>query len=203
MKRRVEKHSERLGRAPKKSTERKQRSFENTATELTQQKQAAELKLNGATYPQIAEALGVDDRTARRLIARALDEYFEDRNAVVQRIVGTNLARYDQLFRTWWPRAVGGKKIDPKTGKEIEIEPNQEAARIALRAMRDLNMLIGHGETLRIEHTGANGGPIVTAQVDAMEAARLVRANFGGKVTPPVLAQVNPVPNVGGDEPTH
>jgi hypothetical protein len=58
---------------------------------------------------------------------------------------------------------------------------------------------------LRIEHTGANGGPIVTAQIDAMEAARLVRANFSGKVTPPILAQGKPVIDGGGndDKPTH
>lgn len=156
----------------------------DTAKDLQNQKTAISLKTSGVPYSEIAEHLGVDLKTAKRLVARGLEEYYDDHAEVAHRYSGINLARYDRLMRSWLPRALGGKQTvkDPVTGNDVVqvIDPNAEAAHICITAMRDLNRHLGNGQAIRLTHEGPNGGPILTAAVDAMDAARLVREAFGG-----------------------
>lgn len=155
---------------------------------LANQKLAAELRIRGASYQQIAEHMNMDVRSVKRLVQRSLEEYHDSHIEVVQEYLALNLARSDQLMRVWLPKALGGtrkeKIADPVTGQITEVqttmEPDPQAAKIVLDAMRDIGRLLGTGNANRIELTGAAGGPIVTAAVDAMDAARLVREAFGG-----------------------
>lgn len=173
----------RTGRVPKGKNSH-MKSPEATALQLNNEKMAMELKLRGASYKQIAEHMTVDVRTAKRYVARGLEEYFDSHSEVAQRYKAFNLARTDQLIRTYFPRALGGtrKDKDPVSGQEVvtTIDPDAEAAKIALYAMRDQNRMLGAEAAIRVEHTGKDGGPIETSVVDAMDAARAVREAFGG-----------------------
>jgi hypothetical protein len=143
---------------------------------------AVELKTRGASYAQIAEHLQCDDSTARTLVSRGLAEYFDDHHEIVHRYLGINLARYDQMMRTWFPKALGGTmKVRNADGTErvVPVEPDAEAARICIDIMREVNKLLGNGQSVRMEITAGANGAVLTAAVDAMEAARAVRAAFG------------------------
>lgn len=161
----------------KRRVKKRELSPEVKVRELDMQRAAIQLKLQGATLPAIAKQLGVDERTVRRLRARALEEYLTDRDELVQIAVAEAFATYDAIRRTWWVRAVGGV-VTKADGTEERFEPDAEALRLILRAQRDKNLLVSHGQPVRVEHTGAAGGPIVTAQVDAMDRARLIREDF-------------------------
>ncbi len=155
------------GRTPR-GPNNKMLAPEEAAKALQQQKMAADLKIRGMSYQQIADVMGTDTRAVKRLVQRALEEYYDSHTEVVQRYVGIQLARYDVLMKTWMPKALGGQRkekvTDPMTGTEVEklvtLEPDPVAAKITLDGMRDQNRFLGNGQAARFEHTGSEGGPI-------------------------------------------
>lgn len=159
-----------------------------------------QLKSRGVTIAQIAEHLSCDEKTVRRLYARAFDEYLADHTKLVQQKLAENLAGCDALLRIWTPKALGGltkKTIDGKE-REVEIEPSIKAAEMVLRTRAVISRMMGHGQTLRHELTGAGGGPIETANVGPQEAARAVREMFGNKAARPMPTLV-PSPKDGSN----
>jgi hypothetical protein len=165
-----------------RTTRQRQRGVKQIVLDLSKQKVAVELKIRGATYAQIAEHLGVAEQTAKLAVSRGLQEYYDDHHEVVHRYLGINLARYDALMRAWLPKALGGQRQERRADGTMEVitmEPNGFATKVVLEALRDMGRLLGNGQTLHVEHSGPNSGPIMTAAVDAMEAARAVRAAFG------------------------
>lgn len=151
-------YERRLGRKPtaKQPANANQRHPDRVLKELAQQKTATQLKLRGATTAQIGEHLQISPRTVTALIDKAIDEYRIDRDENVKRMIAVNAARYDQAMRSLWPEACGIRNEDGTWAKE----PKTEAMNLALKAMRDLNRLFGQCIPTRVEHSGANGGPI-------------------------------------------
>ncbi|MCL2515288.1 MAG: helix-turn-helix domain-containing protein [Microbacteriaceae bacterium] len=69
------------------------------------QTEAVRLRLSGANYQQIADALGVNRSTAWRAVDKALKaERFE----AVAELRQIELARLDQVLSTLWPKATRG-----------------------------------------------------------------------------------------------
>jgi hypothetical protein len=68
--------------------------------------QAMELRLAGATYDEIAEALGWKDKSsAYRAVARGIDRMMEEPTERVRKMQNR---RYERLLRAVWPSAVKG-----------------------------------------------------------------------------------------------
>lgn len=175
------------------------------ARELQDQQVAFEMTLRGFGRKQIAERLKCSSRRAARLVARGLDEQLADRDQLVHHYMAKGLAQADGLLRVWWVRATGYTKVDEhgeavrdENGRPVVVEPDHKAAMVVARVLRDRNILIGHGQTVRVEHTGAGGGPIMTANISAMEAAMKVRQRFENapKVILAVGQNVEDVPSI-------
>lgn len=164
----------RLG-GPTKHARKLQRSQKDLAIDLQLQKSIFQLVIRGATLRQIAEQLDIGLKRAGRLQARALDEYLADRNELIHLRMAKSFATIDAMFRTWVPRATGYFKKDAETGTDVWVEPDPKAAHIVDRYVRANNMLIGYGVAVKVEHTGAAGGPIMTAHLDARAAAAMFR----------------------------
>lgn len=154
------------------------RSVKNQIKDAKNYKAAADLKAEGYTHVMIAAELGITTETAKVWINRGLEEYRGDVIEATQRHVAIAQARYDRFMRTW-DRLAHGYTIRLRSGKLKRVLPDKEAAHLWLRAMRDYNHLMTAGQTQRVELTGPAGGPVVTAALDEMEAARLIREMFG------------------------
>lgn len=185
MRKRKAKRDTTTGRVRGEDRER-ERSPEELMRQKEDERTVLTLRARGATSAQIAEALGgVDEKTVRRIWYRAFDEYLGDHNKLVQQKLAEGTARMEAVFRTWLPKALGGlvqKRDADGNIVEVEVQPDPKAAEIVVRTQLAIARMYGLGQ--RFELTGANGGPIVTANATAQDAARLMRDSFGGKVAP-------------------
>jgi hypothetical protein len=162
-----------------------QRSPEQRAEELKLQRAVFDLTVRGLNRRQIAATLNVPVARAARLVSRALDEALSDRDEIVHLYLAKGIAQADALIRTWMPRAMGYQRVDAngrgvvnEDGTPAIIEPDTKAAMLVARVLRDRNMLINYGTTVKVEHSGVAGGPIMTAHMDARAAAAIVRDHF-------------------------
>lgn len=105
---------------------------------------AMEMRLAGATYQEIADALGWSHRNvAYRAIVRGIDRMMEE---PVARIRKLQIRRYERLLHALWAQAIGG---------------DVRALQVAQTYLARLDRV--HGielETIRHEHAGPQGGPI-------------------------------------------
>jgi len=70
--------------------------------------QALNLRRRGATYPQIASALGVARSTAVRMVKYALAQAKREADALGEMILELEIDRLDALLRAVWPRLEDG-----------------------------------------------------------------------------------------------
>lgn len=154
-----------------------QRNVDEAARELHRIRQVYELKMLGRTDASIALQLGVDKRTVARLKARAYEDQYVDNTQFVQEQNAQTNARLDAIVATYLPRALGST-VQNADGTTTKFEPDPDAAMVVLRAERDRVRMVNAGRPMRVEHTGAAGGPIVTANVEPREKARVVRQSF-------------------------
>lgn len=106
------------------------------------QAQAMQLKLAGATYEEIATALGYSSKQAAwRSVQRAREDMLRD---PAEELVKQEADRLDRLQRALWTDAIKG---------------NQGAVDRVLRVMERRAKLLGLDAPLKQEVTGANGEP--------------------------------------------
>jgi len=98
--------------------------------------QALDLRLAGASYRQIAFALGVGVKTAWQDVNRALQEYLTE---PVEQIRAAEIARLDRLLMAYWQKALGG---------------DESAAYLFLAIMDRRARLLGLDAPKRIDVTG-------------------------------------------------
>lgn len=163
------------------------RSFEKTVLDLEQQATAVQMKVEGFSHPEIAAALSVPVGRVPGLLADGLEEYREKRNKAVDKYFALHTRRYDVLFKKWMPKALGHVvqvKNEEGAMVDVTIPPDPEAARIVAAYMRDAARMFGFNK-LRVEHTGAHGGPIVNvnAHIDWSRATdeQLAQASAGNQ----------------------
>lgn len=126
-----------------------------------------ELKSQGWSRADIAKELGVDPKQVARWWERAYAEYIADHRVVRDAKFAEILAGHEMMIRQWSDAA-----SKPYTKK------GAAAALIVLRARREISKMCGHGNSVTVAMTGAEGGPIVTVNATPMEHARMVREQF-------------------------
>jgi DNA-binding CsgD family transcriptional regulator len=153
-------------RITQKGTPRQIQLSQEAQLRLGQQEAALlKMKVRGASETQIAASLGVDRSTVNRIWASAMTEWNGDHHRLVSKKFAEMLAAHEAEIAdtyTW-------EESDPAA-----------AALIRHRARMAISRICGHGNVSKVEHTGANGGPIMTAQATPQDAAALVRARFNG-----------------------
>jgi hypothetical protein len=103
-------------------------------TELAERKreaQAVQLRLQGRSYHQIAEAMSVDYETAIRLVNTPLRESFKADEDKLDELRQLEVARLDKLWETWFPRASDDER------------PNMAAANFCLKIAKRRAELVG------------------------------------------------------------
>ncbi len=145
----------------------------------------------GATIAMIADHVGMDRSTVIKIMSDARAEYTKDIEVLVQENNMMILATDAALRRSMMPLAMGGFIEHPVTGKVEYREPNPKAAQIIVRLNEQRIAMNRVLMPTRMEVTGANQGPVITASVGAMDAADLVRAEFGGNAAVSEAARGN------------
>lgn len=123
-----------------------QKNGQGKVSRQVQVEQALELRLAGATYSNIAKALGVSKGYAWKLIDRAVQEVSEKCAEAAEKIRTIELARLDKMRMVLWP-----KRADPRVDTLLRI-----SERVA--------KLYGLDAPAKHELTGAAGGPVQTEQ---------------------------------------
>jgi len=144
------------------------RSQINQITALEQEARLLKLKTQGYTRAEIAADMGLDRSYINVLWERSFAEFIIDHRKLRDEKFAEMLAGHEAMIRSW----------------VVLAETDEKAAAIVLRARREISRMCGHGNNAIIELSGVGGGPITTVNATPMEAARLVREAFGGKVLP-------------------
>jgi hypothetical protein len=105
--------------------------------------QALNLRLGGATYRQIADALGVDVKTAHGYVTETMAEIREHNVEKGKELKEFELQKLDTVILGLWP-----KKNEPRVADTI------------LRYLERRHKLIGLDAPVRWEGSGPGGGPI-------------------------------------------
>lgn len=109
--------------------------------------QALELRVAGASFRQIGEALSVSKPRAFRIVRKALDELVEHCTDTAERVRQLELHRLDR-----YRLALDSRKSDPRTVDTL------------IRISERVAKLHGLDAPQRIEASGLNGGPIQTQE---------------------------------------
>lgn len=123
------------------STEKRERRARRSANALRlalRRRNAVELRITGATYDEIAQALGYSDRgQANRDVHRALKEITKE---PAEQLRDLELARLDKLQKGSWVAAISGN--DPK------------AAQVVIKVMGMRHKLLGLEAPRKVDLTG-------------------------------------------------
>lgn len=126
------------------------------------QRQTLEMRKAGATYEQIATALGYSDRSnARKDFINALEAIIEE---PAKEVLAIEIARLDAMILGIWAKA--------KTGDTQAIDR-------VLRIMERRSAYLGLDSPKRQEHTGANGGPIAVRDLGSLSDEQLRHISEG------------------------
>jgi len=108
---------------------------------------ALELRVSGASFRQIGEALSVSKPRAFRIVRKALDELVEHCTETAERVRQLELHRLDR-----YRLALDSRKSDPRTVDTL------------IRISERVAKLHGLDAPQRIEQSGPDGGPIQTQE---------------------------------------
>lgn len=155
-------------------------------------------RLQGIPPRRIADDLGIEMPAYYRLWSKAFEDFSKDYDRQIAEMFAESIARRDVLLRAWFLDATGGAFVD-KDGETHVVVKNRHAATIYRQILRDGDLLIANARPQRIEHSGVDGGPIVTIHVDAQEAARLVREQFATPASRQLVAETDAAHGSNGD----
>jgi LPS O-antigen subunit length determinant protein (WzzB/FepE family) len=88
------------------------------------EEQALELRLSGASYAQIGEALGMTAGGTFKAVERALARQTAETNEKAEKLRRFEVARLDRLLMGIWPRARSGDEKAARAGR-IDAEQAQ------------------------------------------------------------------------------
>jgi hypothetical protein len=144
------------------------RSLEKTVEDLSHQATALRMAAEGYSHREIADELSCHFAKIPKLLAEGLEEYHESRNKAADKFFGIHRRRYDLLLQTWMPKARGWTElVVNEDGAHVEVvhPPDAKAAMIVAKLQADYSKMFGFNK-LRVEHTGAHGGPIMNVNID-------------------------------------
>lgn len=102
--------------------------------------QALELRMAGASYHQVGEALGISKGQAYDAVHRALRADDEHMAGIREQYRNLSLARYERLLRTWWPRAIAN---DLDAARYVNTLLEREARLLGLDAPKQVEVSTG------------------------------------------------------------
>lgn len=122
---------------PSRSAQRKGRAPDPAVIE--RETRVMELRIAGATFDQIAQAVGyTDPSTAREAYLRAMRRTLQP---LADELREQQHARYERLIRSHWARAIGAGGTDP----------SPKAVDVVLRAMKGLAELHGLNAPVKVQ----------------------------------------------------
>lgn len=107
--------------------------------------QALQLRLSGASYPTIAQALGVSVSVAYKDVQRELESVKAQHDGERESLLSLELERIDRMMRAHWPQAIQG---------------HQGATDRVLKLMERRARLLGLDAPVKGELSGPGGGPM-------------------------------------------
>lgn len=127
----------------REGTNSMQKNGQPKVSKRVKTERALELRLAGASYRSISQALGCSCSHAFRLVDAALRESAEKCAEAAEKIRAIELARLDKIRVMLWPR-----RADPRVADTL-IRLSERTARLA-----------GLDKPVKIEASGLDGGPI-------------------------------------------
>jgi hypothetical protein len=116
---------------------------------------AIAMKISGANWQDIADALGYADRAAaHKDVTRALAANRKAEAEQVEELRHLTVMRYDRLQEAWWPAAVSG---------------DVKAAEVVLKCLAGRAKIEGVEAPAKMEHSGK----VVTYQIDGVDLDQL------------------------------
>lgn len=180
-------------------------SLEATVEELKEQAKALDLAAAGCSHREIANELGIHILKVPRLLTDALGELFQKRDAAADKFFALHRRRYDILIRQWLPKATDRMvSLKNEDGAIVEtfVPADPKAAMIMAKLQADYAKMFGFNK-LRVEHTGAHGGPILNlnANIDWSRATdeQLAQAAAGNQEVIALLSGAGPGSSSAGD----
>ena len=101
---------------------------------LANEKKALELRIGGAAYRVIGEALGLSESGAAKAVYRALDRIRSEIRESADQYIQLQLERLDKMVLAVWPEAVKGRygaidrvlKIEERRARLLGLDAAQE-----------------------------------------------------------------------------
>lgn len=110
------------------------------------------LRMEGLSYPEMSRHPDSPYKSVKGChlsVQRGLQSITEEAAMSVRRL---ELARYDRLLRSWWPKAVGHTAKN-REGEEYYVEPDRHAAKVVLDLMERRARLLGLDAPIKIDMT--------------------------------------------------
>lgn len=154
------------GKPPRRPSGGNNRTGPKKVTAAEKRRQAVELRKAGATFDEIATALGYSNKgTAFRAVEQALKESV--REPALQ-LIELEVQRLDMMLRALWPAVVRG-----------QLGAVDRAIRVAERRAR----LLGLDAAQQVQHSGPDGGPIPVSFEGMSEEEKVARlAELGAEI---------------------
>jgi hypothetical protein len=122
---------------------------------------AVALRVEGCTYAEIGDQLGVSDRMASRIVNRAMDRVLRE---PVGQLVELEAARLDALWAAMWPRALAGSARHAEVCVHISARRSQllgldQPSKLEMRmSVEEVDALDREIEQLLAQRDGRDGG---------------------------------------------
>jgi hypothetical protein len=116
-----------------------------TEAAAARRQKSLDLRIAGARYRQIGAQLGVSYQTAYRDVQTALGELAKAQAGKAEKLRELEVERCDRLMLGLWPKARNG---------------DERSVRAVIAVMDRRAKLLGLDAPTKLEHAGADGGPL-------------------------------------------
>ena len=123
------------GNALKRNRSSQSRASAKKIIALQREQQALELRIGGASYRQIGQALQIEPSTAMRAVFRGLDKIREEVRENASQYVQLQLERLDKMLLAVWPSVTKGSygaidralRIEERRARLLGLDAAEEA----------------------------------------------------------------------------
>jgi hypothetical protein len=122
---------------------------------------AVALRVEGCTYAEIGDQLGVSDRMASRIVNRAMDRVLRE---PVGQLVELEAARLDALWAAMWPRVLAGSARHAEVcvhicARRCQLLGLDQPSKLEMRmSVEEVDALDREIEQLLTQRDGRDGG---------------------------------------------
>ena len=169
-----------------------------------------EMKKAGATYKQIGKQFNVSESTAHRSVERMSRRVIERLALDHQAETMLDVARMDDMLRSFLPMTKPQKLKVPDSDEELTIPPSFDAANMVMKIIAQRSKFFGSdsGESLSITINAGAGAPtaggeqkVVTETSPEQEVKELLKVFKDAQVMDPeALELINSMLNAGQEE---